>query len=80
MFENKISSQGIHYSRYVASYFKELSKLGLRFYRKPFLEWLFDIGLDKREMYEITNYAENGKLELEGSAERFLRSRFMIED
>ena len=71
-FENKISSQGIHYSRYIASYMKEANKLGVRFYFKAFKEWLMKIGLSEQESYEIACLADNGKLELEVSAMVFL--------
>ena len=70
MFENKISSQGIHYSRYCASWNKEVKyaygrgtpiKVGMD-------EWLIEIGLPKDEAREIVNFNINGKLELEESA------------
>lgn len=70
--DNKISSQGIHYSRYGASYRKELEKLGMRFYWSEFIDWLIKIGLREDEVYDIANMAECGKLELETSAMVYL--------
>lgn len=64
-FENKISSQMIFYSQYIAAYVKIISKLGRPFIRKQFIKWLLDLGLSEQEAREIAKLADNGKLELE---------------
>jgi hypothetical protein len=74
--ENKFSSQGIHYSRYIASFNKELIKYisaGNKYerfgYREDILNWLTKYcEVSEEEAVEIANLAEDGKLELEGSA------------
>ncbi len=71
--ENKFSSQGIYYSRYIASFNEELIKYILagnkydRFgYRDDILNWLKKYcELSEEEAVEIANLAESGKLELE---------------
>ena len=71
--ENKISSQGIHYSRYIASYMRELNDAGKPFLRGIFMIWLRKIGLTDEEVREIEFLATNGKLELETSARKFIK-------
>lgn len=68
-FENKVSSQGIHYSRYIASWVNEL--------RHPekfsFRQWLSEeLKLPEEEVKDIYDMYTNGKLELEVSASKFL--------
>lgn len=72
-FENKVTTYGIHYTRYVASWMKS----GGSIYRRGlFQKWLKECcKLTDREIYEITNLAMNGKLELEVSAEQYLKAR-----
>ena len=72
-FENKKSSQDIHYSRYLASYLNELWGSGKLFRWGNFYRWLLSIGLSKEEAREIEYWSSCGKLELEGSAEEFIK-------
>ena len=70
MFENKVY-EGIHYSRFVASF----SKKGVVNYK--FRKWLEQLIINGKPIPEdvideIYNYGTNGKLELETAAFRFL--------
>ena len=67
-FENKFDHLNIHYSRYIASWVKEGGKINIQF-----KNWLESIGLPYDEIDEIYFLAENGKLELENSAQRYLK-------
>ena len=70
MFENKLTSNGIYYSRYIASW----RRMGGRIYRGGLFEqWLKKEGLTDEEVSDVLLLAENGKLELEYSAKLFLR-------
>lgn len=71
-FENKITKQGIHYSRYIASYTKEAIKAGRPVYRDELIEWLRLVGVEPEESIEIANLAGNGKMELEFHASKWL--------
>lgn len=82
--ENKISSQGIPYSRYVASwanrvgdfsgcYAKVKNPKGL-YHRSYFVDWLDHLGLPENEVYEIYKMSSEGKFELECDAEKFYKS------
>lgn len=76
MFENTLVND-IHKSRYFASWIRS----GGAFDRKGrhlFQKWLATLIINGRhlthdEIMQIFNYAENGKLELELNAERFLK-------
>lgn len=69
MFENKLTHNGIHYSRYIASW----RKMGGKIYRGGLFEkWLIEEGLTEDEISDILNLAENGKMELEMSAQIFI--------
>ena len=77
MFENKLSSEGIHYSRYVASWRK--TKREISDQRVPntlFWKWLKSRGLSDDECWGIVNLATNGKLELEDDARDFIKANF----
>jgi hypothetical protein len=79
MFENKLIN-GIHASRYVASWVRAGGELYygedvINFYR-----WLLSLGLTKDEAQHIKRIAENGKLELEVSAEKFIKTLPPTED
>lgn len=75
-FENKVTHNGIYYSRYIASWIKA----GGNFKRDretllfgvQFKNWLRQTGCTEEEVKEIYWLATNGKLELESSAKRFL--------
>lgn len=72
--ENRFSSQDIRYSRYIASYMKELSKAGKRFYSDEFADWLLLIGLSSDEINDIVHLADCGKMELELKAQAYIKS------
>jgi hypothetical protein len=72
MFENRII-EGVHISRYVASWVKEGGKLNY-----TFKEWLRTLSINGRkltndEICDIYNFGTNGKLELEEHAKQYLR-------
>lgn len=85
-FENKVSSQGIYYSQYAASWVNKGGNFNRQIIRDKdghiediiwcgkFRDWLKSIGLKSKEIKEIAKFAENGKLELECSAEHYLRT------
>ncbi len=69
-FENKLTHNGIHYSRYIASWLKVGGQIH---YRGLFQKWLKEREqLTDEEIYEITEMARNGKLELQESALEFM--------
>ena len=71
-FENKVSSCGIHYSRYIASWYRS----GGDFCNRDsdgFKLWAMSTGVTKEEADDMWFIATNGKMELEDSAEAFLR-------
>ena len=68
-FKNEVTHNGIHYSRYIASW----NKAGGRTYGRLFKEWLRDYQeLTDDEIKDIIEMATNGKMELEFSAKQFL--------
>ena len=74
MFENRII-EGIHISRFVASWVKEGGKLTFEF-----KEWLKTLTINGRqltneEIQDIYNFGTNGKLELETLAAMFLKNK-----
>lgn len=80
MFENKVVEGvyygNVHYSRFIASYVKIASKHGKGFELGDFRKWLESIGkLTKDEIHAICNMANNGKLELEVSAESWFKNK-----
>lgn len=79
MFENKKTKNGIHYSRYIASWINACKELKVSIYfDDKFLRWLeFSERLDEEEINNIRNMAKNGKMELEDSAKSFLRDTAM---
>ena len=77
MFENKIF-EGIHYSRFVASWVKVGGELRSR---NAYLmkDWLRTLTINDKKIpediiMEIYNFATNGKLELQELAKRFLEN------
>ena len=82
--ENKISSQGIPYSRYIASWAKSVGDFSGSYakvkhpttihHRSYFVEWLEHLGLPVEEAYEIYKMATEGKLELEYDAKKYYNS------
>jgi hypothetical protein len=74
MFENEIIN-GVHASRYIASWCKAGGHLGRRERgRFDFKDWLESLGLTEDEVRHIYNLATNGKLELENSAREFIEA------
>ena len=72
MFENG-DFNGIFYSRFIASWVKKGGMLKTGHDISMFRSWLTEIGCDDETVDKITFLASNGKLELENSAERFLK-------
>lgn len=70
MFENKLTHNGIHYSRYIVSW----KRAGGKIYRGGLFEqWLRENEkLTEEEISDILNLAENGKLELQETAREFM--------
>lgn len=72
MFENKCY-EGIHYSRFAASWRNACEEKGVRGYFSDMVEWLMSFTIngkymDEKTAREIADFAYNGKLELETSA------------
>lgn len=84
--ENKLSSQGIHYLRYLMSWIQ----VGCNFDSEPywnvkeersdkytgrhgFEKWLRSTGLPEEEIKDILSMTGMGKLELESSIRNFLK-------
>ena len=72
MFENG-NFNGIFYSRFIASWVRKGGMLKTGHDISMFRCWLTEIGCDDETVDKITFLASNGKLELENSAERFLK-------
>ena len=71
MFENKLTHNGIHYSRYIASWKREGGKI---FGEGLFQRWLKETQeLTDEEIRGIMYLATNGKFELEESARQFMK-------
>ena len=72
MFENK-KANGVNYSRYIASWANVCRNNGIEiYYDDRFVRWLQIEGCNADEIYEIKEMANNGRFELERSAEKFL--------
>lgn len=71
-YENKMSSQGIYYSRYIASW---ENSHGYGHSDSLFKEWLESVGLGEDEIEEVVFLRRNGKMELENSVNEFLKTR-----
>lgn len=72
MFENKLIN-GIHKSRYIASWLKAGGSLYFGEDVDNFREWLLSMDLTEDEVQDIVNLATNGKLELETTAKKFVQ-------
>lgn len=68
MYENKKTSKGIYYSRYIASWLNATDG----FIGAAFKSWLKHEGCTDTEVDEIFYLATNGKMELEDSAKKFV--------
>ena len=83
-FENKVSSKGIYYSQYIASWVAKGGDFNRQIIRDDeghiediiwcgkFRAWLKKLGLKQKEIKEIAQMADNGCFELEESAARYL--------
>lgn len=71
-FKNKISSCGIHYSRYIASWYNSGGSFDYCD-SDGFKLWAMSTGVSKEEADDMWFIATNGKMELEDSAKAFLR-------
>jgi len=74
MFENRQINGYIYETRYIASWIRAGGSL---YYGKDidnFYAWLLSLGLTEEEADHIKFLAVNGKLELETSAKKFLRT------
>ena len=77
MLENKLTSNGIHYTRYIESW----RNAGGNFFDKSFFdEWLKSEGLNEEEIYDIHQFIEMGKFELERSAEPFVEKQLVADE
>ena len=72
MFENKLIN-GIHKTRYIASWLKAGGSLYFGEDVDNFREWLLSTGLTEDEAQDIVYLATNGKLELESTAKKFVQ-------
>ena len=74
MFENKLTHNGIHYSRYVASWIiAGVSKL-TAYRNQDFESWLRESQkLTEEEIQDIHEIYSNGKMELESSARLWIK-------
>jgi hypothetical protein len=76
MLENK-KHNGIHYSRYIASW----RNIGGKYFEEEFIEWLKSEGFNEDDARDVREMAMCGKMELEMSAKKFVnkeRSAEMI--
>lgn len=71
-FENALTHNGIHYSRYIESWRRMGGKI---FYGGLFEDWLRETQkLTDEEIRDILLIATNGKMELEMSAKMFMKA------
>lgn len=73
MFENKTIGGYIHETRFIASWLRKGGKLKTGKDVNNFCKWLLSMGLTTEEAEHIRFLATNGKLELEKSAEKFIK-------
>lgn len=74
MFENKKTGEGIHYSRYYASYCNVARTRNVTVWRDDFIRWLRTQNLTEQEISDIEEMAYCGKLELENSVRQFINN------
>ena len=74
MFENKILMGDIHMSRFIASWIRVGGSLKTGKGIDDFNEWLRSLGLSEDDIYQITNLATCGKMELESDARKFMKT------
>ena len=73
MFTNKPINGYTYATRFIASWVREGGKLRTGKDIDNFYKWLLSLGLTKDDADHIKFLAENGKLELEISAQKFLK-------
>lgn len=78
MFNNNIINimEGVHETRFIASWLREGGRLQYGRDYDDFMEWLESLGLSEDEAMHIVNLARNGKLELETSARKFIKRHY----
>ncbi len=70
MFENKKTEvQGVHYSRYIASW----KNAGGNYFGEQFRKWLGMNCCTEREINDICEMANCGKMELETTAAKYVK-------
>jgi len=74
MFENKVINGYIYATRFIASWVRKGGKLRYGEDIDNFHEWLLSLGLSEDDANHIKFLATNGKLELEASAQKFLKN------
>ena len=72
MFTNKLKNTDIYATRFIASWIREGGQLRYGDDYDNFYKWLLSLGLSKEDADHVKFLAENGKLELENSAKKFL--------
>lgn len=77
-FENRKLNGYIYETRFIASWINAGGNLVYRDDFRKFKKWLSTLGLSDEEVSHIVFLATNGKLELEKSAEEFLKSNKKI--
>ena len=77
-FDNAVI-KGVHASRYIMSYLREGGEAN---YRDKFREWLKSLPMEltEEEIDYIVDIYDNGKMELEMNAKRFLKNYKESED
>ena len=77
-FDNAVI-KGVHASRYIMSYLREGGEAN---YRDKFRKWLKSLPMEltKEEIDYIVGIYDNGKMELEMNAKRFLKNYKESED
>lgn len=74
MFENFVTSKGIHASRYIASWYRVGGAIHPLEGHDTFHDWLVSEGLTEDEIAHVIELAMCGKLELQSSARQFLNN------
>lgn len=70
MFDNKKTQNGIHYSRFIASW----ANAGGTDWDEYFAKWLAENGCTEEDIRAIQEMQMTGKLELEVSAKKFMKA------
>ena len=79
MFENKLTHNGIHYSRYIVSWINGGGKISTCGRNPLFREFLRDVeNLTEDEIRDIIELATNGKMELERNVAWFFSKKYKV--